>query len=192
MSTRLLRRPAPRARTRGVSLVELLMFIVIISVAMVGIVHVLNLNASNSFDPLMRKQALAIAEGLLEEVQLAKFTFCDGNDGKVDTATSAADCAVPEVLGPEAGNSRPFDNVNDYAGASYTVDVAGKNLPSGYRATVSVINEAGLGPAGALTPAAAALRITVTVSYVYDTQPGKDPPTIELVGYRTRYAPNTI
>lgn len=186
MFTRHLCRPAPRAR--GVSLIELLMFIVIISVAMLGILQVLNLNARNSSDPLMRKQALAIAEGLLEEVQLAKFTVCDGNDDKVDTATSAADCAVPEGLGPEAGNSRPFDNVNDYAGASYAVDVAGRSLPSGYSATVSVIQEDGLGPAGAATPLAAALHITVTVSYVY----GNGSQTIVLDGYRTRYAPNTI
>ena len=62
-------------RQRGISLIELIMFIVIISIALAGILLVMNRVTSNSADTLIRKQSLAIAESLLEEVQLMPFTF---------------------------------------------------------------------------------------------------------------------
>ena len=55
---------------RGTSLVELIMFIVIVSVALAGILLVMNVTTRGSVDPLIHKQALAIAESLLEEVEL--------------------------------------------------------------------------------------------------------------------------
>jgi MSHA pilin protein MshD len=55
---------------RGISLIELIMFIVIISVSLVGILLVMNQVTSHSADPLVRKQALAIGESLLEEIKL--------------------------------------------------------------------------------------------------------------------------
>ena len=59
---------------RGVSLVELIMFIVIVSVALAGILLVLNVTTKGSADPLVHKQALAAAESLLEEIQLQDFS----------------------------------------------------------------------------------------------------------------------
>jgi MSHA pilin protein MshD len=152
---------------------------------------VFNIGARASADPMRRKQALAIAEGLMEEVRLARFTFCDGNDPVAGLpTTTVADCAIPEGLGQEANNSRPFDNVSDYAG-NYSNDAAGNAFPAGYSATVAVVPDATLGPAGArissdATPANMnVLRITVTVTYT-----GGDP--VVLDGYRTRYAPRSL
>ncbi len=48
-------RPHPKAMEQGISLIELLMFIVIISVAVVGIIQVLNLTNKMSADPQLRK-----------------------------------------------------------------------------------------------------------------------------------------
>ncbi|OGT01935.1 MAG: hypothetical protein A2Z65_02065 [Gallionellales bacterium RIFCSPLOWO2_02_58_13] len=59
---------------RGVSLVELIMFIVIVSVALAGILLVFNVTTKGSADPLVHKQALAAAESLLEEIQLQDFS----------------------------------------------------------------------------------------------------------------------
>src|SRR5574340_819211 len=64
-----------RHNQRGVSLVELVMFIVIVSVAVAGILQVMNITNRGSADPLIHKQALAIAESLLEEVELMPFTI---------------------------------------------------------------------------------------------------------------------
>lgn len=185
-------KPARRAQS-GVSLIELVMFIVIVGIAVVGVLRVFDLGARNSPDPMRRKQALAIAESMMEEVRLAHFTFCDGNDPKAELpeTLSTADCTIKEGMGQEPNNSRPFDNVNDYGG-SYTKDAAGNPFPAGYTATVVVVTDGTLGPSGAQIASDVALpdnmrvlRITVTVRHNGDDD-------VVLDGYRTRYAPRSL
>ena len=69
---------------RGISLIELIMFIVIISAALAGILLVMNQVTGHSADPLIRKQALAIAESMLEEIQLQDLIrrFLHGDIGR--------------------------------------------------------------------------------------------------------------
>lgn len=180
----------PRRHIAGLTLIELVLFIVIVSVAVVGILSVLNLAVQHSADPLARKQALAIAEALLEEVELMPFTDCDP-DFYDPVAKTCASGGV-EAIGPEAGEARdslttPFDNVNDYhnfnlpGGGS---DIGGMvTVPAGYNAIVSVAQDAAFGPAGSPLPAADVLRVTVAVTY----NNGSD--SLALTGYRTRYEP---
>lgn len=131
---------------------------------------------------------LAIAEGLLDEVAAQPFTWCDPDDPATTTAINAAACATPEAIGPEPGETRggaatPFDNVNDYNGlAGITTSITGTAMPPGYSAAITTVQDA-LGPGAAQVPAAASLRITVTVTH------GGETLTVE--GYRTRYAPNS-
>ncbi|WP_395007248.1 prepilin-type N-terminal cleavage/methylation domain-containing protein [Undibacterium sp.] len=187
------------ARMRGVTLIELLISIMIITVAVVGILEVFSLTTKISADPQLRKQAISIAESLLEEVQLASFTFCDPTDPIADTAPTAATCAKPELAGQEAGGvARPYDNVSDYVATFgtplvYATDAAGGALPAGYTATVTINPDANLGPAGSpITPADGTalnmnvLRITVTVSYLNGAE------SVVIDGYRTRYAPTSL
>jgi MSHA pilin protein MshD len=198
-------------RQRGVTMIELILFIVIVGIALAGIVTVMNLTTRGSVDPLRRKQALIIAEGLLEEVELAKFSYCDPADPDAsdhDLRPNAASCLVPERWGqvaPEptgAGNGRPFDNVNDYVNApgvwvaafddaaGVLMDANGNPIDvSGYSARLMITAPDALGdivnPADATATAnAEVLRITVQVSY--------DGQTLTLDGYRTRYAPNNL
>lgn len=58
----------PRPNQFGVTLIELVIFIVIISVGLVGILSVMNVTTRNSADPMVRKQAMAMAEAVLEEI----------------------------------------------------------------------------------------------------------------------------
>jgi len=51
----------PGGKQRGISLIELIMFIVIISIAVAGILLVMNKVTGHSADTLVRKQALAVA-----------------------------------------------------------------------------------------------------------------------------------
>jgi MSHA pilin protein MshD len=177
-------------RERGLSLVELLVFIVVVGIAVTGVLSVYSLNARTSADPMVRKQALAIAESLLEEVLAKPYTYCDPDDANVETASSPAGCAAvaETAMGPEAGESRysnvtPFDNVNDYDGFSMAgiVDLNNNAVPGlgAYSADIQVR------PAGAFNgiPAGETLLVTVTV-----TGPGNH--SVSLSGYRTRYAPN--
>ena len=179
-----------QARQQGISLIELIMFIIIVSIGVVALLAVYSTTSRKSADPMIQKQMLAIAEALLEEVESKPFTYCETNDANATTAASAASCATtPEAMGPEGAESRsgatPFDNVNDYGPSlviSPITDVAG-NAISGlgaYAATIAVA-------ASALNGIAAtdALQITVTV-----TGPGNK--TLTLQGHRTLYAPNAV
>lgn len=176
-------------RLRGLSLIELVIFIAVVSAALAGVLAVFIQSTGTSADPMLRRQSLAIAESLLEEVSLMPFTFCDGDDPNVTTATSAADCKLTEAIGPETGESRfttpQFDHVNDYGGYAMKsiVDITNTAVAglTGYKASVAV-------SAAALNTMTAAsgdvLRISVTVT---DPRGG----TLTLDGYRTRYAPNS-
>ncbi|MBK6386418.1 MAG: type II secretion system protein [Rhodoferax sp.] len=178
------------ARTqRGFTLIELIMFIVVISGALAGVLTIFIQATRGSADPQLRRQAMAIAESLLEEVQLMPFTYCDPDDAAAETATSAAGCTTAEALGPEAGETRTaspqFDNVNDYNGytmASGITSITGTTVPglSAYSASVGV-QAAALGS----VPGTDALRITVTVTGPGGTQ-------VKLEGWRTRFAPTAI
>ena len=75
------------ARQKGITLIELIVFMVIVGVAMTGIISSINFNVRHSADPVVKKQALAIAEALLEEIELMPFTICDPDDPNVTTAT---------------------------------------------------------------------------------------------------------
>jgi MSHA pilin protein MshD len=184
-------RPQARRAEQGLSLIELTIFIVVVSIAATGVMLVMNLNTRHSVDPQLQKQALAIAEALLEEVELMPFTACDP-DG-ADT------CAKPEAIGPEAAYANqpdpeargsataPFDNVNDYHG--FTLAGGGTDLgnsantvvPAGYSASVAVTPDGAFGPSDSLLPSDKVLRIAVTVSYAGGS--------VVVEGYRTQYAP---
>ena len=183
-------RPARQAE-RGLSLIELVIFMVVLSAALAGVLQVFVQATVNSADPAVRRQALAVAQALLEEVQLMPFTFCDSDDANVETASSTAGCVGgADAIGPEPGEARfatpQFDHVNDYHGYTLSggiVDLTNAPVPglAAYSASVSVA-AAALGDIGAAS--GDALRITVTV-----TGPGGV--SLALNGYRSRHAPNT-
>lgn len=180
--------PALARRQRGLTMIELVMFIVVVGIAVVGVLSVISFNTRGSADPIRQKQAMAIAESLVDEIRAARFSWCDVTDENFSTAINAAGCKdKPEAVNQEAGGgARPFDNVNDYVNAygqprAYAADVAGNALPAGYAVTVT-ISQVALGPANGTVPADAALRILVTVTYGGES--------LSLETYRTRYAPN--
>ncbi len=180
-------RHQPDTAQTGVSLVELIVFIVIVSVAVAGVLGVMNITAQHSADPIIDKQMQAIAEALLDEIELQPFTYCDPTDANAATATSAAGCATtPERMGPETINgvtqsrysaTTPFNNVNDYNGFSMSpiLDITGTAIPglAGYSAKVAVTAVSNT-----------ELQINVTVSHGSNI--------LTLTGYRYRYAPNAL
>ena len=194
-------------RQSGFTFIELIMFVVIVSIGVAGILSVFYVTTQKSADPAARKQLIAIAEAMLEEVELMPFTCRDPDDATASDASvalSGNNCVVGgtmEGLGPEAGpetrysTTIPFDNVNDYNGFdTATATPAGiidpsQTLPgpAGYRAVVAVTAQ-NLGPAATQVTAndgngsLQSLRIDVTV-----TSPRGE--SITLSGYRTRYAP---
>lgn len=182
-------RSGPRRRAQGLSLIELILFIVVVSAALAGVLSVFLPATSASADPMLRRQALAIAESLLEEVQLMPFTYCDPDDANLETAASAGGCAsLVQGLGPNTGETRfgplQFDNVSDYHGYAMNgiVDISNTAVSGlgSYSASVAVAATA----LGSISAASGdALRITVSV-----TGPGST--SVVLDGVRTRQAPN--
>src|SRR4051812_32735274 len=86
---------ARRLRQAGLSLIEMMIAITIIGMASAGIALVYNQAVRGSADPLVRKQALSIAESLLNEVLSQPFTYCDPQDAANDATpapSSTASC----------------------------------------------------------------------------------------------------
>lgn len=159
-----------RHNQRGVSLVELIMFIVIVGVALAGILLVMNTTTKSSADPLIHKQALAIAESLLEEIESQYFSNPPGGFSGAHTQANRAS----------------FDDIMDYNGFA-TNGVYPANDPASasavpglqnYNVSVAVTNP--LAAAWGSMPAASAAQITVTVA---------DPSgqTLAATGYRVDY-----
>lgn len=174
-------------RLHGFTLIELIMFIIVVGAALAGVLTVFNVTIRHSGDPLIRKQALAIAEAVLEEVMLQPFTWCDPDDANAATATSYAGCSVAQntvtaKAGETRGSAVPLDNVFDYNGEAISTNIAGGG-PALYVANVMVAPAAlsGVGDASATSDA---LLITVSVNSGSEN--------IQLQGYRTRHSPNLL
>lgn len=163
-------RPLGRGRERGATLVELVVFIVVVSIALGSVLGLFALTTGRSADPLLVRQSLAIAESVLQEVLAQPVGSADpdgGDDGQ----------------GPEAGETRgsttlPFDHVNDYHGyvMDGVVSADGTAVPAlaGYQARVTVVPQ-GFGG----LPATYGWLVTVTVT-------APDGSTLALQGFRAR------
>jgi MSHA pilin protein MshD len=182
----------PRNASHGLTLIELLVFIVVVGVGLAAVLLAINTGAAKSADPMIRKQALAAAESLLEEVALQPFTFCDPRDSYATSATSAANCnqltySMDNPANWGAGKARYgpefFNNVADYNNFSMTGTVqdlfqqASSRL-TGYGASIKVTQVGGQWG----LPNADVLRIDVSV-----TGQGE---TVTLSGFRFRHSPN--
>ncbi len=143
----------------GATLIELILSMVIISIALIGIFSVINLTVSHSADPVVQHQAIAIAEAYLEEIQSKSYSDPDG-------ATACETRAN-------------FDDVDDYnAGCLQTTVVQDQN---GY--AVSSLSSYNVSIVVALPVPISGInakKITVTVS-------GPGVSGLALVGYRFNY-----
>jgi MSHA pilin protein MshD len=151
----------PGSRQSGISLIELIMFIVIVSIALAGILLGMNQITMHSADTMLRKQALTAAESLLEEIEAQAFS---------EIASSPVTQGVSRT---------GFHNVMDYNNFNttgiYAIDgtpVAGLN---GYALTTTVVPTA-LGNISATS----SVLLTVTV-----TDPMGE--AIVASGYRTNH-----
>lgn len=144
---------------RGVTLIELIVAMVVISIAVVGVFSVINYTTLHSADPVLRHQAIAIAEAYMEEISLKNYSDPD-SDGE--------------------GNRSQYDDVDDYDGLTDNgaVDQNGNAIGglNNYRVSVSVTPQ-NYGPAGALV---GGLKIDVTV-----TDPAGE--SLTLSGFRANF-----
>lgn len=155
-------------RAAGFTLVEMIIAIVIIGVGLAGVLTAFNINVRSSADPMVRKQMIAAAEGMLEEILLKPFAV----SGVAPTNALVA-CG-------SAGAARmAFNDVRDYAGYATTgicdIDGAAVAGLGTYNLAVAIASP-NLTDG---TTAVASLRVAVTVAQGTET--------LTLVGWRTDY-----
>jgi MSHA pilin protein MshD len=127
-----------RQHCRGFTLVELIIFIVVVSAGMAGILSVMNTTVKSSADPMVRKQAIALAESVLEEVLQKEFDDPDNSPAVVE-----ADRTL-------------WDNVDDYNGKTQAA-LAVPSALSQYNVAISVTD-------GTAALGIAARKVSVTVT----------------------------
>ena len=120
----------------GLTLIELIVFIVVIGIGVTGILSVMNITVKSSADPIVRKQALALADSIMEEILLKAYDDPDGVSGETTRDT--------------------FDDVYDYNGKSNAVFTDLPGDLSAYTIGIAVVSDT-LG-------SVAAKKVTVTVT----------------------------
>ncbi len=154
----------PLSSERGISLIELVMFIVIISIAMAGILLVMNNVIRHSADALVRKQALAIAESVLEEIQLQGISGVNASTGSANADRTTFDNVFNYLNYSTTGGFKTKD------GTAVVPGLRGYNVASVQVTTITTLG-------GTAIPAGSAVMITVTVS-----DPSNQ--TLAATGYR--------
>lgn len=115
-------------KQRGVTLIEVILFIVVLAIALVAILRVFNLAVTRSVDPLIRVRAIEIAQAQLDEILSRRF---DENTPVGGVPACNANGGVA-CLGITADTD--FDDVGDYHLFTQT-------FSGGYTLTVNVTAE---------------------------------------------------
>jgi MSHA pilin protein MshD len=149
-------------RHRGFSLIELVVFMTVISIALGALLSVYQHSVTRSVDPIVRVRLLELAQSQLDVILGYPY----------DTATPPGGVpACGSLTPPGAPTSQPCagGGVSDFEGAC--------NSPPGYSCQVSVENDVG---ASLGLQADAAKRITVTTG-------APNGETLTLSAYRTNF-----
>jgi MSHA pilin protein MshD len=156
-------------RQQGLSMIELIFAIVILSVGLVALLVPITSAIKNSADPVVAKQAVAVAEAMLEEIELQPFN--------IPTGSTCNPCAATQA------NRASFDHISNYDGFSSAAvcriddTTCASPILQNYSILVSATHPPG--PLGAV-PAANAYLIAVTVTASNNVQ-------VTLSSYRTSY-----
>lgn len=145
----------------GFTLIEMIIFIVIVSAALAGILSVMNTVVKSSADPIVRKQAIALADSVLEEILQKAYCDPDGVSGETTRET------MDDVMDFNLKTNALF------SAGTYPIPAA---LLAKYTITIAV---AGDTTTLGTTPNIPAKKVTVTVAGLGES--------ISMTGYRTRY-----
>jgi len=153
------------SRQRGVTLIEMVVFIIVLSIGLTAMVSAMNNHLSNSVDPIVNTRALECAQAKLDEISARKFDENSPTGGVPACGSGESGAVACLGIVPDGD----FDDVGDF---NSHVD----NSDSNCAITVTVVNAGGdLG-----INADQARRVTVDV-----VSPGGGRATIST--YRTNF-----
>jgi MSHA pilin protein MshD len=166
---------------RGFTLLEVILFIVIVSVGLAGVLTVFSTGVRSSADPMIRKQAILIAEATMNEIMQKSFQNDPADPANTSATLGCTPNTAPITCAANSWANRPnYNDVDDYNGFNQTgiLQIDGSTAVNGLANYTLQINVAGAALSG--IAAANAKRIVVTV-----TNGGTE--SVNLTGYRTNY-----
>lgn len=169
-------------KTDGFTLVELVIGIIVFSIAMTFFVSFIVPQAVRSVDPIFQVRAAELGQSLITEIASKSFDEASDRVGG-GIACDTSSCTSDENLGPEAGESRAnYNDVDDYHGFVMPYDsdndgdseftnalgneiiLDGVNLYSGFNVSVSVMYDSNMDGGLPDTTVGDTKLITVTVT----------------------------
>ncbi|MBF0218517.1 MAG: hypothetical protein HQL49_03175 [Gammaproteobacteria bacterium] len=150
-------RAASASSQQGLSLIEMVIFIIIVGVALASLAQLFALNVRHSATPLLRQKSVILANAYMEEIIRKRWDeLTPDGGGKIDSATS--------TIATEEGLRSVYDDIDDYhllSGAPTKTDGSTMQGFDGFSVNVAVRH-----PSAAWNTIAATevKQITVTVS----------------------------
>ena len=133
---------ATRHAQRGLTLVELIIYIVVVLVGLAGVLTVLDTTVRGSADPVVRKQALALAEAMLEEVLAKEYQNAAGGNNVATSSEGCTPSTTPKCSPNTPADRANYNDVDDYNGWNQAGNVQAVGVPpaalAGYNVTVAV------------------------------------------------------
>lgn len=109
--------------SQGFTLIETLVFIVVVSIALGSLMQVYNQSVSQSVDPIVRVRLLELAQSKLDEVVARKYDH-NTPSGGIPACNSAGGTTCTAVLGREGSEScatpAGLNDVDDFNGCTDT------------------------------------------------------------------------
>jgi len=176
------------ATERGFTLIELIVFIVVVSAGLAGILSVMNTTVQFSAEPMARKQAMVLAESILEEVVQKDYADKDFKQfkGILRVPFESDVCIIDGVIidgvikddesDCDDVDDYIMDDVDDYSGKTELIFTDWPARLSDYKVAIMVVGADWSVVSNLPVPVK---KITVTVS-------SRDH-TIALSGYRADY-----
>jgi MSHA pilin protein MshD len=135
--------------SRGFTLIETVLFIVIVGIAVAAIGQQFVTNVSHSAEPYLRQRALAVANAYMDEILKKRWNSATPTGGGC-VVTGSGNCVTPGAPAAVAigndGQTRPsYDDVDDYNGINEApTDSDGVAMPNyaNFNVTVAVTQPA--------------------------------------------------
>ena len=156
----------------GFTLIELVIGIIVFSIALVMFTSLIVPQAIKSVDPIFQVRAAELGQSIINEI--ASKSFDEESDRTGGSNFCTTNCTSIADLGPDGETRVNFDDVDDYNGLTVSDDeiknaldqttvLAGNNLYQGFSVNVSVVYDADMDGIGD-TVAGNTKLITVTVT----------------------------